>query len=248
MKNKHLLLLSLLLIASMILASCGGGAPAATEQPQQPQPTATTDSGETPGEALPFDPANLSGDKAAAAVGYVYEGLVRMQDGVVVGVLAESFEVSEDGLEYTFNLRPGVTFHDGAVLNADLVLVNFNRWFDPADPNRGAGKYEAWLKNFNGFKGETTTDGKPKSQYDGIEKVNDYTVLVHLNTPDADFPTKMTDPAFVIMGAAGFTGSDGGSGPYKIASQDASALKLEPFAEYWDQAAVPTAGMDLPLK
>lgn len=243
--KKYPLLFSLFLITGILLVSCGGGAPAGqAEQPaaQPQQPQATAPSG---GESAPAG-ESLSLDEAAAA--YVYEGLVRMQDGAVVGVLASSYEMSEDGLEYTFFLRPGVVFHDGSALNADLVIANFNRWFDPADPNRGSGKYEAWLKYFNGFKGETTEDGKPKSLYDGIEKVNDYTVLIHLNTPDFDFASKMTDPAFVIMSASGFTGGDGGSGPYKIAGQEGSTLKLEPFAEYWNPAAVPAEGMEVPLK
>jgi peptide/nickel transport system substrate-binding protein len=247
MKNKHLLLLSLLLIASMVLAACGGGAPAATQAPQA-TPATSGGTGGGSGTSPALDPANASGDKAVAAIGYVYEGLVRLQDGAPVGVLAQSFEVSEDGLEYTFFLRPGATFHDGSALNADAVILNFNRWFDPADANRGSGAFAAWAKNFNGFKGEVNADGKPKSQYDGIEKVNDYTVLVHLNTPDADFVTKIADPAFAIVGAAGFAGGDGGTGPYVIAGGDDATLKLEPFAGYWDAAAVPTSGMEAPLK
>lgn len=44
----------------------------------------------------------------------------------LVGGLAESFEVSEDSLTHTFNLRQGVTFHDGLPFNADAVVANFN--------------------------------------------------------------------------------------------------------------------------
>jgi ABC-type transport system substrate-binding protein len=244
MKNNRLLLLSFLLIASMILAACGGSSAPAEEAPK-PAATPATAGGNTP---TALDPANESGEKVRAAVSYVYEGLVTMKEDELAPALAEVVEVSDDGLEYTFNLRPGVTFHDGATLNADLVIANFNRWFDPKDPNRGSGKFEAWVKNFKGFKGETTSDGKPKSQYDGAEKVNDFTVLVHLNTPDPDFLKKLTDPAFVISSPAGFTGGDGGSGPYKMGKSDAAKVMLEPFAGYWDKAAVPAKGMEAPLK
>ncbi len=253
MKSKSLLLLSLLLVASIILTACGASAPAtsaATEEPQQPVATPSTGggSGSSSGGSLALDPANVSGEKALAAVGYLYEGLVRVKDGKAAGALAESFQVSDDGLEYTFNLRSGVTFHDGSALNADAVIANFNRWFDPQDANRGSGKFEAWAANFGGFKGETTTDGKSKSQYDGIEKVNDFTVLVHLNTPDADFLTKIATPAFSIVSPASFAGGDGGTGAYKFVSGDDSNITLAPFAGYWDAAAVPSAGMDAPLK
>lgn len=261
MKNARTLLFIFVLIASILIASCGGGSSTA-EQPQATPATSggsgggttsggsgsSSGGGTSAGGAVALDPANVSGDQAAASFGYVYEPLVTVQDGQVVGVLANGYSVSEDGLEYTFILRPGVTFHDGSVLNADLVVQNFNRWFDPADANRGSGAYAAWLANFNGFKGETTSEGKPKSQYDGIEKVNDYNVLIHLNTPDPDFYNKISNIAFAISGPAGFTGGDGGSGPYVVAGNDGATLKLEPFAGYWDAAALPTAGMDAPLK
>lgn len=84
-------------------------------------------------------------------------------------------------------------------MNADLVVANFNRWFDLNDVNRGSGEFAAWAENFGGFKGETTEDGKAKSQYDGIEKVDDFTVLVHLNTPDPDILIQVTNPAFSIV-------------------------------------------------
>lgn len=48
-------------------------------------------------------------------------------DGQPRGLLAESWEVSEDGTTYTFNIRQGVTFHDGRALTAGDVLANFER-------------------------------------------------------------------------------------------------------------------------
>jgi len=252
MKNTRLLLLSLLMIAALLLAACGGGsstdaAPQPTEDAaaggNQPAPTAGAS-----GADLMLDPANAANDNARAAVGYLYEGLVRIQDGAPVGALAESFTVSEDGLEYIFNLRPGAAFHDGSVLNADVVVANFNRWFDPNDANRGSGEFAAWAENFGGFKGEVTEEGKAKSIYDGIEKVNDLTVLVHLNTMDADFLTKLSDPAFSIVSPNAFNGGDGGTGAYRFASLSGSTATLEPFAGYWDPAAIPAAGMDVPLE
>jgi len=246
MKNKHLLILSLLLVFSMLLAACGGGT-ASSVAPTNVPPAATSSGNEsTPVSSgdLQLDPANATGN----AVGYLYEGLVRMQDGNVTGALAESYTISEDGLDYIFNLRHGVTFHDGSALNADVVVKNFNRWFDPKDENRGSGDFAAWVSSFGGFKGETTQDGKAKSQYDGIEKVNDFTILVHLNTIDPDFLTKLTNPAFSIVSPNAFVTGDGGSGPYKFSAASASSLTLEPFAGYWDSAAIPSKGMEVPLK
>lgn len=191
---------------------------------------------------MKLDPANLSGENAESAATYLYEGLVREQDGIVVGALAETITVSEDGLDYIFTLRQGVTFHDGSDLNADIVMANFNRWFDSNDPNRSGGDYAAWVANFNGFKGEVTEEGRPKSQVDGIEKVDGNTVIIHLNTPDPDFLKKMSNVAFAIVNPQTLAGS----GPYRAAALNGSTLTLEPFPGYWDAASIPASTIDVP--
>lgn len=57
----------------------------------------------------------------------VYEPLVRYgENGKVEGALAESWDISEDGKEYTFHLRKGVKFSDGSEFNADAVKMNFD--------------------------------------------------------------------------------------------------------------------------
>jgi len=255
MKTARFYLLSLLVMVALSLAACGGATSTETggEEAPSAQPTQADTSG---GEQAPLasggdwmiDPANATNTNARAAVGYVYEGLMRMEGGEPVGALAESYTVSEDGLDYIFNLRPGVTFHDGTLLTADVVIVNFYRWFDPGDPDRGSGEFLAWLENFGGFKGELTEEGAPKSIYDGIEKVNDFTVLIHLNTEDPDFLKKMSDPAFSIASPASFNGGDGGSGPYQFVSMSGSIATLEPFTGYWNASAIPASGMEVPVE
>lgn len=252
MSNKKHILVTILLIAGVLLAACGGGGAQSSEA--TPASGGSTDSGSGGSSGgssastvdLNLDPANLAGENAEAAA-YLYEGLVRMEeDGTLAGALAELTTVSEDRLDYIFTLRQGVTFHDGTTLNADVVVQNFNRWFDPEDANRGSGEYAAWAENFGGFKGETTEDGKPMSWVDGIEKQDEFTVIIHLNTPDPDFLTKLTNVAFSIISPATFAGGDGGSGPYKAAANDGATLTLEPFAGYWDAAAIPSESMEVP--
>lgn len=83
---------------------------------------------------LPLEPPNLDPTSGAAAAvdevvyGNVFEGLTRItQTGAVVPGLAESWEVSADGLIYVFHLRPGVTFHDGTALDAADVKFSLDR-------------------------------------------------------------------------------------------------------------------------
>lgn len=84
--------------------------------------------------ALQLEPPHLDPTSAAAgaidSVLYtnVFEGLTRfMGDGSVVPGLAQSWEISEDGLTYTFKLREGVTFHDGSAMDAEDVKFTLDR-------------------------------------------------------------------------------------------------------------------------
>ncbi|MDQ3458758.1 MAG: ABC transporter substrate-binding protein [Deinococcota bacterium] len=80
-----------------------------------------------------WDPT-VSTSQEIARVTYhnVFQGLARIdQSGEVVPALAESWEVSDDGLAWTFTLREGVLFHDGSPLTAEDVIAKFERATDP---------------------------------------------------------------------------------------------------------------------
>jgi peptide/nickel transport system substrate-binding protein len=84
--------------------------------------------------ALQLEPPHLDPTSAAAGAidsvlySNVFEGLTRfMADGSVVPGLAESWEISGDGLTYTFTLRSGVTFHDGTTFDAGDVKFSLDR-------------------------------------------------------------------------------------------------------------------------
>ena len=84
--------------------------------------------------AVQLEPPHLDPTSAAAGAidtvlySNVFEGLTRfMADGSVVPGLAESWEISDDGLTYTFTLRSGVTFHDGTTMDAEDVKFSLDR-------------------------------------------------------------------------------------------------------------------------
>ncbi len=84
--------------------------------------------------AIQLEPPHLDPTSAAAGAidsvlySNVFEGLTRfMSDGSVVPGLAESWEISDDGLTYTFKLRSGVTFHDGTTMDAEDVKFSLDR-------------------------------------------------------------------------------------------------------------------------
>ena len=81
-----------------------------------------------------LEPPNLDPTGGAAAAidevvyANIFEGLTRFgPDGAVLPGLAESWEVSDDGLTYTFHLRAGVTFHDGTTMDAEDVVFTLDR-------------------------------------------------------------------------------------------------------------------------
>src|SRR5512135_2560174 len=79
-----------------------------------------------------LDPAFISNDAEIAFCNAIYDYLIdpTVTDKLVPR-LAKSWSVSDDGLQYTFNLVENVKFHDGKALTADDVVFSFNRLRDP---------------------------------------------------------------------------------------------------------------------
>jgi peptide/nickel transport system substrate-binding protein len=99
-----------------------------------------------PGDAVKLDPANVTDGESARVTEQIFDTLV-MFDGSTTNLkpgLAESWDVTADGLSYFFNLRPGVRFHDGTPLDAMAVKWNFDRWMDSSHPYHTGGEFEYW--------------------------------------------------------------------------------------------------------
>lgn len=139
-------------------------------------------------EASPsaFNPQiTTDGTSSNASAKTVYDTLVKFKYGEteLTPGLASSWEVSDDGLTFTFNLRRGVWFHHTNYFkprrefNADDVLFSFNRQRLPNHPFHriGGGNYDYW----NGM--------EMSRLIKNIEKVDDYTVRISLNEPNAPF-------------------------------------------------------------
>ena len=247
------LLFVLLTLTALLLSACAsnatGGAGEATDAPvtapaeSTSQTNAPVDGGNIISKDILLDPANATDADSLMIIKSIYEDLFRVEGDKIVPVLVESYTASKDGLDYILILRSGVTFHDGTPLNADAVIANFNRWFDPEAPGH-SGDFAAWASIFGGFKGETDDSGQPKSGFDGAEKVDGHTVLIHLNRPDNLFLAKLNNPAFAIVSPAAFSadyfgtqlGVAAGSGPYKLSAWTDTGLTLEPNTGYWGGA------------
>ncbi|MGH2615911.1 MAG: ABC transporter substrate-binding protein [Thermomicrobiales bacterium] len=90
-------------------------------------------------DADSLDPIRAGSFATGDTIALVYDTLTALDmDGSVVPNLAESWEVSADGMEYTFTLREGILFHDGTPLDAEAVKVHFDRTIDPTSGGRSA--------------------------------------------------------------------------------------------------------------
>jgi len=90
------------------------------------------------------DPGTNRDANTDGVIAHIVEGLVAFRDDTSIGpMLAESWTVSNEGKTYTFHLRQGVKFHNGATMTADDVLWSLKRWLDPATQWRCLSEFSA---------------------------------------------------------------------------------------------------------
>ncbi|WP_246708830.1 MULTISPECIES: ABC transporter substrate-binding protein [Bradyrhizobium] len=90
------------------------------------------------------DPGTNRDANTDGVMAHVVEGLVAFRDDTSIGpMLAESWAVSNDRKTYTFRLRQGVKFHNGASMTADDVVWSLKRWLDPATQWRCLSEFSA---------------------------------------------------------------------------------------------------------
>lgn len=151
----------------------------------------------------------------------VYEGLLRVEeDGSIVPALADSYQVSDDGLSYEFEIR-AATFHDGSELNADDVVWSLSRLLDDAS---------------------TTVLPTQIAQFARVTAVTsaDNVVTLKLSERDNDLLFNLTQRGGVIFkeGTSDFANTAIGTGPYVLAKWDkGNSITLERFDDYWGRRA-----------
>lgn len=223
-----------------LLAACGGYAAPATSPPGQTTGATAVAQPKMGGQliiGLVAEPAALDGAQvtdvnSARVIRRVTEQLVGFADekAELVPGLAESWDVSPDGLAYTFRLRKGVKFHDGTPFNAAAVQYSIMRQIDKAHPANSLGNYPYASFYFG--------------TVDKVEVVDEQTVRIVQKTARASFLAAMASAASGIVSPAAvqkfgkdYAQNPVGTGPFKFKSWEKGvAVNLEAFPEYWGGA------------
>ena len=195
-----------------------------------------------------FCVSNNPGSSALGAIRTVVESLVEKSvGGDYIGLLADSWSPSADLKSWTFNLRQGITYHNGEAFNADAVITNMNyitgRVALAAYAAGGLAGYAT--KGYSVGTGATFTANIAK-----MTKVSDYVVKFDLDRAQNDFPgTLFASGRFVmrapsqladatkcvntLIGTGPFKTTDG----YSLATGGQSELKVVKNPSYWRKAA-----------
>ena len=256
MKKKISLMLAAALTAGLALTGCGGSKTSdTTDNTAGAENESTAEVKGVDVDTTGYLVAALNADIQTADVQKtskdyevpfnIFDRLVDVEVGTdgnskIVPSLAESWDISDDGLEYTFHLRQGVKFHNGNDFTAEDVTYTFHRMLtveggvntEFIDQIKGADELLA---------GETDT-------LEGVEVVDDYTIKVTLKEPFAGFLASISSPGVSIYDseateAAGDQfGMDPavtvGTGPFEFSSWSFNnQLVLTRNEDYWKGAS-----------
>ncbi|WP_035485750.1 ABC transporter substrate-binding protein [Geminicoccus roseus] len=146
-------------------------------------------------------------------------------DGSAVPELAESWEPSADAKTWKFNIRKGVTFHDGKELDAEDVV---------------------WSLNLHrGENSESGASGYMKQVVD-IKADGKHAVIIELDSGNADLPYLLTDYHMIMMPKDGDVTSGNGTGGYKITEFDPGVRVFgERNENYWKEGRAHAATVEL---
>lgn len=224
----------LLVTAAWVLSACGPAATAvpATGAPSTAAPTEGPQYSDTIVIASSQDPSALDPavvyDGSDRVTRLMYESLLGYKGTSTTElepVLATDYSISSDGLVYTFNLRQGVTFHDGTAFNAAAVKFSFDR-------AKKIGKGFAWAY----------------WMLDEVKAVDDDTVEFHLNTAFKPFlyvianryaspivsPSVMAHEVDGDLAEAWLAENAIGTGPYQLVKWTRQQeVILDAYPNYW---------------
>ncbi|CBL41713.1 ABC-type dipeptide transport system, periplasmic component [butyrate-producing bacterium SS3/4] len=235
MKKQASIILAALLAVS--LTACSGGKTETPATTAAGETSAATEAASTAGgdntavspdndfvialqaDATHLDP-HVSGNGVSNTItNSMYETLVWFDENLELKpLLAKSWTVSDDGLDYTFVLNEGIKFHDGEPFNAESIVANYER-----------------AKSNSSLRLASQT-----AMWDSVTVDSEYQVTIHLKEPNNTFLNKLAQVRIVSPKAIKELGKDGlakqsaGTGPFILSERvDGGYTKMVRNENYW---------------
>lgn len=221
-RTRRIALISAIAASAVILSACTGS----TAPEPGPTSTGKPDPDATLQVGLVLEPTNLDIRHTSGAaleqilIDNIYEGLVsRTEDNEIEGRLASDYEVSSDGLTYTFTLNDGIAFHNGTALTSADVVAS----------------YEA-------VRTDATVQGNAEfADVASISAPDAATVQIVLNKPNQNFLFALTGPAGLVFQNGDTTDlktAENGTGPFTLTRWNkGSAITFARNDSYWGEKA-----------
>ena len=234
MKKQASIILAALLAVS--LTACSGGKTETPATTAAGETSAATEAASTGGDNTAVSPDNdfvialqadathldphVSGNGVSNTItNSMYETLVWFDENLELKpLLAKSWTVSDDGLDYTFVLNEGIKFHDGEPFNAESIVANYER-----------------AKSDSSLRLASQT-----AMWDSVTVDSEYQVTIHLKEPNNTFLNKLAQVRIVSPKAIKELGKDGlakqsaGTGPFILSERvDGGYTKMVRNENYW---------------
>ncbi len=239
------------LLLLLLFAACGRSGGGSGEPAHETRTASGVKLGGTfrmyePEEVRSLDPTRAGGDEVSYHVSMnIYDGLVEYDPDLnPKSALAERWEISPDGLEYTFHLRPGVRFHDdpafpggkGRELVAEDVKYSIMRIADKANNSVGWWAFQGLIEGLDDFR-----EGRAKD-VSGLQVLDPLTLRIRLARPFGPFLYRLaTGYGFVVPREAvekygqDFFQHPVGTGAFRFVSWSPNQeVVLEKNPHYWD--------------
>ena len=204
------------------------------------------------GRPTTFDPAMVQDSATIDMLQNAFDGLVQYTpDNTLAPALAQSWDVSKDGLTYTFHLRSGVKFQDGNPVTAQDVYYSLRRALDPGLASPVA------LDYLGNIEGARDVRAGRSGDLTGVKVVGPGTVSIHIVKPGSYWIESLTAPAAAVVSKAEaaphreMTDADlargAGSGPFRLTSYNANQdVQMAANPAYY-QGAPKIAGISRPI-